>query len=776
MNYSLIRRMLVECLFPVIATFCVFLSAGLPSSSLADSISDNIVVNGNYRIGKEAILLYSSLEGKTVISDRDIDIAVKNLHRTSLFKDVNIKMEKGIVIINVEENPLIIDIIFQGNKKLKDEALSSLIISRKLSPLSESDVSKDVKAIYELYNASGYLKASVDVKISNIDNDNGRVKLVFSIDEGDISHIGGIVFLGNKAFTDNLLKKIISTKEQEWWRFFSSDDVYDPGRVEYDKELLRNHYLDYGYLDAQVTIAFAEISSIDSDFILTYKIDEGQQYNVLGHDFVSEFAEIPEERYEPILEGGKDGSPESYIKAMDHNTRELRKAFSDDGKPFFTVTYDISKDADKHEATILYQASGLKRVFIEKIEIFGNVRTLDRVIRRELSFSEGDPYDKFKIARGRANIQRLLFFNKVDIQVLPGRADDRVIISIEVEERSTGSLAVGAGYSSGSGGQFSVKLDDRNFLGTGREVNFNVSSADSSVRYLIGASFPRIYDRNIDAYTSVFNNKSAYGSNYFDYDTTGVSGSLGFSLADNIRMSLQVRIAEIDFYDIADNVSPLIRENEESYLFSDLTVSLSYDDRDNPINPTTGIKGMLSAGVRLSDNSSVNADMMLKKYTPIYKDIVIGSIEFSAGHIQSLGDREIMAPDRFSLGGGDRMRGFTSNGLGPKDTNTNQFLGGNSYVFSRSEATFPFSTVDDLGVRGGVFLDVGSVFGLGVTEYVSGSETRVIDDGFDLRASVGVAMYWGSPMGTMKFSWAHVLSKQDYDVEEAFQFSIGTSF
>jgi outer membrane protein insertion porin family len=724
-----------------------------------------IAVEGTQRIDPATVRSYMTLKPGDVIETAAINNSLKALYGTGLFADVAISREGDRLIVRVVENPVINQIAFEGNDALDEEELNTEIQARPRVVFTRTKVQQDVKRIIDLYRRNGYFAAVVEPKVIQLAQN--RVNLIFEIQEGPESGIRSISFVGNRVFSDSELKEVVLTKESKWWRILTTADKYDPDRLTFDRELLRRFYLENGYADFRVVSAVAELAPDRSDFFVTFTMEEGERYKFAEIDEESKIKDIKPETLRPLLKF-KTGDWYS-SKLVDDTVLQLTNEAGNFGYAFIEVRPRVRRDREKHTISVTFEVQEGPRVFVERIDIRGNTRTLDRVIRREFRLVEGDAFNAAKLQRSQQRIRNLGFFKKAEANKARGSTPDKTVIEVDVEEQPTGELSIGAGFSTRDGVVGEIGIRERNLLGRGQDLKAAVRISQRTQQFDLGFTEPYFLDRNIAAGVDLFNIRSSrQDESSFREDKVG--GRLRASYEINEEWSHGVRLTGqyVNITDVADDASQIIRDQAGAEFESILGQTLSYDTRDSKIAPTAGFISRLSSdfaglggGVRYAQ-----ATWKSKYYYPLTKKW-IAELSTDVGHIEGLG-QDVRVTDAFLLGN-DTMRGFEVGGMGPRDKFTDDALGAKTYGIGTVEVTFPIGLPEEFGVRGALFTDFGTAFG------ADGPE-NLINDSKSLRMSSGAGIAWRSPLGPVRLDLAYPFLKTDFDETQFFSFSFGARF
>jgi outer membrane protein insertion porin family len=724
-----------------------------------------IRVEGNERIDPSTVVSYLKLRDGDQFDASLMDESVKSVFKTGLFADVVVQRDGADLVVKVVENPIINQIAFEGNDKVKTEDLEKEIELRERVVYTRTRVQSDVARILELYRRGGRFAATVQPKIITLDQN--RVNLVFEIEEGPVTEVTQISFVGNEEVSDSSLRSVLATKETRWWRFLSSSDSYDPDRLDYDKDLLRRYYLKRGYADFRVLSAVAELTPDKKEFYLTITVDEGPRYKVQDVKLTSSLNKLDVETLRPEITLEHDDWYDA--EAVENSVDAIVAALNNQQFVFVDVRPRIERNREEKTLNLTFDVSEGKRVFVEKVDINGNERTVDEVVRREMQLVEGDPLNAAKLQRSERNIKNLGFFERVDLETKPGTTPDQTVIDVKVKEQSTGELSVGAGFSTVDGpiGDFGIR--ERNFLGKGQDVKLSAQLSGRRQDFDFGFTEPYFLDRDLAAGFDLFDTKTDYKKeSSFDEKKTGLGLRLGYPLGVDLRQRLYYRFEATDISNVDDNASFFIRRQEGKRSLSMIGQEISYDKRDSRLTPTDGYILKLS-----TDVAGLGGDTQFGRlktggaiYFPLDRDLIL-SLSAETGLIQGIGE-DVRISDRFFLGG-DNLRGFSFAGVGPRDISTRDALGGNLYGKGTVEMQLPIGLPEELGFAGHVFSDFGTL------RSVDDSGPTIVDDG-KLKMSVGVGVSWQSPFGPVRVDFALPVIDETYDKTESFRLGFGTTF
>jgi outer membrane protein insertion porin family len=757
-------------LFSVIVFVCFVLAPGLaPNAVSAQSaqggVVREIVVEGNQRIEAGTVLSYMLVKEGDAFDNRRIDRSLKSLFATGLFADVTMRRQGESLIVNLIENPVINRIAFEGNRKLNDDELASELSLRPRVIYTRSKVQNDVKRILTLYRRKGRFAATVEPKVIQLEQN--RVDLVFEINEGKWTEVRNIRFIGNREFSDARLREVVRTRETRWYRFFSSDDNYDPDRLALDRELLRRFYLSDGYADFRVLSSVAELTPDRKNFFITFMVEEGNRYTFGKVDLDIRLQDLKPESLSDSM-GVSEGDwydAERVEKTIDKMTNNIGTL----GFAFVAIRPRVTRNREKRTIDVTFEVNEGPRVFVERIDIEGNVRTADEVIRRELRLVEGDAFNPSKLRRSKQRLENLDFFEKVKMEQVPGATPDKTAFKVSVEEKSTGTLSMGFGFSTTSGPLFDVGVTERNLMGKGQNLSLKAMIAERQSKIDLSFTEPYFLDRDIAAGFDVFHTGTDnQDSSSFSTKQIGETLRASYSITENLRQSWKHTIKQIQVEDVPDRASQLVKDAAGNELIFELTHGIAFDKRDSATMPTDGIIIRINnslAGIGGTKRYLRN-NIDVGKYYPLYDQVVL-SLSASVGNIIGLGE-DVNLHDRYFLGG-DKLRGFASSGVGPRDSTTDDALGGEWIYHASSQVTFPLGLPEELGISGKLFTDLGS------TGKLNSSGTSVNDTG-SMRLSVGTGVIWVSPFGPIGIDFGSPLIKESFDKVEAVRVNFGTRF
>jgi len=733
-------------------------------------IISEIKIEGAQRLERDTVLSYLTVAQGDRANEEKLDGSLKALYATGLFADVQVVMDGSALVIKVIENPIVNRVTFEGEDTISKDDLEKEVQLKPRLVYTLPKVQSDVQRILDLYRRQGRFAATVEPKIVQLEQN--RVDVIFEITEGSHTGVRRIKFIGNENFDESKLRGAINTQESAWWKFFSTSDFYDPDRTNYDRELLRRFYMSEGYVDFRVVSAVAEMTPDKSDFFLTFTVEEGDRYKFGKIKIVSDIKGLDGDTLNQYLLS-KEGEWYNADK-VEKTVAKLTAALGDLQYAFVDITPDIDKHKDDKTVDLVYHIKPGERVYIGRIDVSGNTRTIDKVIRREMQVAEGDPFSISKIKRSEQRIKDLGFFEDVKVTPAEGAQPDRSDLKVEVKEKSTGEISMGAGFSSTDGplGDFSIR--ERNFLGKGQDARLGATISGVTKQFDFSFTEPYFLDRDLSAGVDIFHVRSdEQRQSAYNEVNTGFSLRMGYPLSEALRQNLSYTLRGDTIDNVSATASRFVRDQVGDSLTSMVSQELAYDQRDSKIEPTEGFVTKLKtdlAGLG-GDRRYVRAKLSgTQYYTPFEK------ITFSAlgevGVIKGF-NQDVKINDRFFLGA-DTLRGFAYGGIGPRDlTNgANDALGGNRYARGSLEASFPTFMPEDLGFKGHVFGDVG-VLGKN-DEKAQPTELFMSDE--KIRGSVGLGVSWQSPFGLVRLDYAQPVLKQSYDEIEHVHFSFGTRF
>ncbi len=761
----------------------VFLALAMPAAAQEPSRGGGRIttvdVRGTQRIDPDTVRSYMLVQVGDIADQDQIDRSLRALFATGLFRDVTIRNEGSRVVVDLVENPQVNRVAFEGNRRISSEILRSVVLTQPRSVFTPAAVQTDRQRILELYARRGRFRATVDPKIVELDQN--RVDLVFEIVEGDPALVARVAFVGNNAFSESRLRDVVATQQQAWFRLFSSNDIYDPERLTYDRELLRRFYLRQGYADVQITGSAGELTPDRSAFFVTFTIDEGKRYRIGKVEIINEIPRLSTDglrRDIEIADGDwYDGD------AVERGSNTLADALQGRGESFVEVQARVTRNPETGIIDLAYIVREGARAFVERIDISGNTRTEDRVIRREFRLAEGDPLNARQVRRSRDRIRSLGYFSNVQITNQPGSGPEQVNLLTSVVERATGEFTLGGGYSTDAGFLLDAGVRERNLLGMGLDARINGVLAQKRSQLDLSVTDPQFLDRNLAAGADAFliNRDLRFVTGYRE-KRVGSAIRAGYEINDRLRQNWSYALIDRDIFDINTNASRYILEQAGRSLLSQISTTVTYDMRDSRIEPRSGY--VVRVG---GDYAGLGGDVNYFRtrgdaqyYIPFERllndpDFVL-VLAAGGGILTPLGNQDDRIVDRFFLGG-ENLRGFALGGAGPRDLSSGDSLGGQVLWTTSAEMRFPLPLPNELGLLGRTFVDVGSLSGIPASYYnqtlYPGAEPV---SSADPRVSVGVGFSWRSPIGLINVDFAEAVVKKDYDKTQLFRLGFGTRF
>lgn len=758
--------------------FCTVLSMGWASPvtlAHAQQVTlSSIDIEGNARIGDAAILSRAGIAPGQSFDVAELNAALQRLNESGLFESVEFTPSGNRLVITVVEYPTINRINFEGNARINDDALSAIINSGERRVFNPAQVERDVAIIAEAYANEGRLAARITPRIIRL-RDN-RVDLVFEIFEGGNIEIERLSFVGNRAYSDGRLRRVLETKQAGVLRAFVRRDTLVADRIEFDRQVLRDFYLSRGYVDFRVNSVNAQLTEERDGYFLVFDVQEGQQFRIGQVSVASEITGADSEDYREIarIKPGIIYSP----TLLERDIARMERQALRDGVDFLRVEPRVTRNDRALTLDVEYVITRGPRVFVERIDIEGNTTTLDQVIRRQFDSVEGDPFNPREIREAAERIRALGYFETSDVDTREGSTPEQVIVDVNVVEQPTGSLSFGASFSSSDGLGFAVRFSEDNFLGRGQNITANISTAEETRRYGISFTEPAFLGRDV-AFGLNFDIAQT-DSSYTSYETDRFlfRPSLTFPVAESARLQLRYSYEDAEMLpqDPATNGAIIGREiavgGQDS---SALGYRYIYDSRINGLDPN--ITYLFEFGQDFAgfggDATFIKTTARAVGETKVFQEEVTLRASLEGGHL-SFSSGTNRAVDRFLLGT-NAIRGFEPGGIGPRDLSVSDEdpLGGNIYIAARFEAEFPLGLPEEYGVLGGLFYDIGNLYDLSDVDLSGGT---VVGEGGSFRHVIGFAILWNTPIGPLRFNFTEALRKEDYDRDQSFEITLNTTF
>ena len=745
-------------------------------------IIQHIVVRGTQRVEPGTVLTYVGVREGDTYTPADVDTSLKSLTTTGLFSDVKTNFEEatGTLTIRVTENPIVNQVVFEGNSKVSDKDLTKEVQIRPRAVFTRAKVQADVQRIIELYRRNGKFAARVDPQI--IQRPQNRVDLIFSITDGPTTGVSKINFIGNKVFKSDTLKGQMATEESRWWKFLASNDNYDPDRLQFDRESLRRYYINRGYADFKVLSAVANLTPDRTSFYLNFTVDEGVRYRFGNVTIESKIRELPADKLRPLVDVQKGDiySQEDVQKAID----ALTNAAGTQGYAFAEVHPRLKRDAKKRTIDLGFEIVQGPRVYIEKINISGNTRTLDRVIRRQFRLQEGDAFNRVLIDRSRTRIRGLGFFKVVDVKNVPGSQPDRTNLTVDVEEQSTASLQVGLGYSSTTSLLGEVSYTDTNWFGRGQNLRVSLTASYITKQAIFSFTEPYFLGRELAAGFDVYQSQTNFDQATYQSDTTAAVLRLGFPISEfsSVSLSYQYEINDVRPYAGAPLDVQLAAGSTNGSIFSFTYAYADLDDLRKPTNGATFSFSQSFAGIS-GNMKFLNTNAAFGVYRPALDGAIVASLSGRFGYITGYNGQNVPFFQRY-FDGGDTFRGFSLAGIGPRDivapSNTGA-LGGTVRAIGTAQMRFPSLLPESYGINLALFSDFGTMGrldtpkGLCTGAQYSGVGSCVKDN-LAFRGSAGISVQWKSPFGPVQIDLGLPYAKTQYDRAQIIHFSTATGY
>lgn len=756
----------------------------LASASVAEAaVIRSVQVRGAERAGEEAVRANLTIRPGVSFTNTDIDESVKRLYSTGYFSDVRIAVSGSTLVVTVSESQLINQVVFNGNRKIKDDKLAAVVQTQPLGPYNQELINSDIQRLREAYSAIG--RSDIEVTTQVVPVGQGRVNLAFVINEGDRTKIANINFVGNQAYGDGRLQSVILTKESGPLSFLTRKDVYSQDKLRADEDALRQFYYNHGYPDFRIISSDAVLDEATNQYNITFTVEEGPRYR-FGDVVVESTVEGVDSQDLQGLVRTRTGS--TYDAADVQKSMEaISQRVASAGYPFARVTPRGDRNFNNQTIGVSYLVDQGERAYVERIDIRGNTRTRDYVIRREFDFSEGDAFNQQMVSRAKRRLEALGYFTTVNISTAPGSASDRVVVVVDVVDQPTGSFGIGAGYSAGGDGLIlEASVEEKNFLGRGQFIRVAVGGGlDDARSYSLSFTEPYFLGYRLAAGFDIFKSQTS-SEDYYDYDEQGFTLRVTAPITDDLATTFRYTYKKLQ-YDgegdwaggvpntPGDNLSyPYQRLVEEGdFVQSSVSQTLTYNTLDSTTLAREGFYASLTheyAG--LGGDSEFYKISGRGRYFHLLSDEmdIIGSLAVGAGHVVGTGDN-LNVFDQFRVGG-RMIRGFENNGIGPRMLNGDA-IGGTTYFTTSAEVTFPMPAFpEDFGLRAALFADAGTLYGNDV--FTNGETVRGTD--MSWRASVGAGIQWASPFGSIRVDYAIPVVKEDFDEEQKFRFSMANQF
>jgi len=737
---------------------------------------NSVQVEGNQRIETATIVTLTGIKRGKAVTAGALNDAYNRVADSGVFESVEMVPRGSTLVIKVKEYPTINLISFEGNKRIKDEALEGYIESTPRKVFSPSRAERDAEIITEAYTQNGRVGAVVTPRI--IRRSDNRVDLVFEIAEGDTIEVERVSFVGNRVYSDRRLRRILDTKQAGILRAFVRADTLVEDRIEFDKQVLRDFYLSRGYVDIRVSSANVEFTRQRDAFYLVLNIQEGQQFKFGRITTVSEMPGVGAAAYQSALKvkPGVVFSP----SLVENSIARLERQAIRNGVDFLRVEPRITRNDRDLTLDVEFALTKGPRIFVERIDIEGNTTTLDRVVRQQFKIVEGDPFNPREIRESAERIRALGYFGQADVEGREGTSPDLVIVDVDVEEQPTGSLSLGGSYSANDGAGIAISLTESNFLGRGQRLGVRLSTAQESEEYAIGFSEPQLMGRDLrfDLDMGVSGRTSSYAS--YDVDRSFFLPALTFKTGEESSLALRFNWTSSEMKARDNGVSGKVIAGEIAdgrRKTTSVGVTYTFDSRLTGLNPNAGV--LLQAGAEFAglsgENKFIRTNAKMIGQTRVWNEEITLRATFEAGGLNWQGNNFSRAVDRYVLGS-DIMRGFEPAGIGPRDLSNgiDDAIGGNIYAVARFEAEFPLGLPEEIGLRGGLFYDIGNVWGL--EDVNANGSTDIVGGDGSVRHVLGFSLLWTTAIGPLRFNFSKAIKKESFDKEQSFDLTLQASF
>jgi outer membrane protein insertion porin family len=728
-----------------------------------------IVVSGNHTVDTPTVISYLAVKVGDPITSAKISASINALYGTGLFKTVSVTPSGSTISVKVAENTVVASVLFEGNQRFTDANLLAMVDTAARGTYTPERLQTDVASIKNAYDQAGYNNVTVTARTEAVDN--GRLRVVFVVNEGQRAGIAAINFTGNNAFNAGTLKGVINTKETGILSWLFRDDVYDPTKLAVDKELIRRYYANHGYPDAAVTSAVAEFDAKRNGYFINFTIVEGDRYQFGKTGIETSIAGLNANELRDTVqthEGGRYSDADLQKTSEDMAFRATTQGFA-----FADVRPRIDRDVANHTLNVTYLVDQGPRVYVERINITGNVKTRDFVIRRELDFAEGDAFNRNLVNRGKTAIEALGFFKTVDITTEPGSAPDKVILNINVVESSTGDYGLTAGYSTTDGILGEVSLTERNFLGRGQYVRAAVGASGTGKTFDFSFTEPRFMGLKISAGIDLYNHIVDESSdNYYGTTTTGGQFRFGLPLTDDLGTTIFVGYEHKVFSDGSVDPSSLLVNNGDSLNKAFGGYTLAFSTLDDPKHPKSGLYATLTQSYAGWDHNYLKSEAKARYFVPVLEDSgIVASVRGQAGVINDFSGNGVRSTEAFNYGG-SLIRGFETQGVGPRLQANGEYLGGTAYAGLSAEVQFPIPVLpESYGLSGALWADAAVIDG---TPNTNGNAVDPASTDQPFKSSVGASIIWDSPFGPLRGDFGYAITKATTDKPQIFQLTLQT--
>ena len=730
----------------------------------------NVSVEGNQRVAESTILSFAGISRGQAVSAGELNVAAQNIRASGLFSSVDVRPQGNTLAIVVVEYPTVNRISVEGNSRVRDAELLAVVSSQPRRIYSPEQAERDVSAITQVYLNQGRINASVTPRI--IERSENRVDLVFEVIESGVTEIERISFVGNRSFSERRLRGVLETKQAGILRAIIARDTFVRDRIAFDRRVLTDFYQSRGYADFQVQNVDVALTRERDAYLITFNVQEGQKFTFGDITVTSEIpeADIAEFRAALRTKTGATYNPLS----LETDIERLERLAIQKGLNFVQVDPRITRNDRALALDVAFALVRGPRIFVERIDIEGNNTTLDRVVRNQFRVVEGDPFNPREIRNSAERIRALGFFGNANVDAREGSTPEQVIIDVDVTEAPTGSLSFGANFNSDTGIGLQASFRQSNFLGRGQALNFQLSTAQSNRVFSFDFTEPQFLGRDLRfnlglSYRTTDNENALYDTESFTFRP-----GFTFPVSENGRLGVFYVFDYTDLTDVNPTASPIIiAEAEEGAVSTNaIGYSYSYDTRRTGLNPNAGVLLRFGQEFGIGDTDFIKTTALLAAETKVLNEEVTLRATLEGGML-NYGSGDSRVTDRFFLGS-RVLRGFEPGGIGPRDANTDDALGGNTFAVARLEAEFPLGLPEEYGISGGAFIDYGSVWDVGNLRGVS--EADILYNDFTPRTVAGLSVFWTTPIGPLRFNFTEALDAQEFDNPKSFDVTISTSF
>lgn len=746
----------------IVFCFLSFLLTSVVQAKETDVYVNNIEVRGNQFVETGRILANLVSQKNQDINRSHIAKDIRRLMKTGFYQDVRVLHENGVLIFEVIENPMIAALDFEGNDEILTKKLKPLVSLKPGRIVSIAAIKKDEIRLRKEYLKKGFYQVDIHVEQKKLSD--GRISLTFHIDEGDVTRIKRIRFIGNKSFSDRDLQDVTMSRAADFMAWFGDRDVFDSERLKADSQMLMKWYLDHGYLDAQVESTIASLSPDKRWFYIHFNIHEGPIYRVRKLSVSGDMVPSRKALKSTIsLEYGENYS----LQALQNTINAMTETVGDEGFAFANITPEFHRDLNTNTVDIRFHVEKNREIYIRRILITGNSKTEDEVIRRELRQHEASRYSAKNYNLSKKRLNRKDFFEKVRFSFKETEQSNQVDLEVAVQEKKTGSFSIGAGYSQLEKTFFTGKLEERNFLGKGLGANLNASIGGATQNFNISITEPYFLNQELSLTTNVFKTQSDLQTvTQYTQDNVGGGLTLGVPLTEEMSYSIGYQYTRTNLTNIPAGSSLLLLSQAGTNITGEISQAIGWDNRNRVLAATEGSAHSISlniAGIG-GDNYFTEISTSSKWYTELAPRYTFNP-QISWRQISGYKKKPVPIYRRYSMGGMGSLRGFDNYGISILDPLSGDIIGGNQMIQASLNLFVPLPYVETGGFRGVFFLDAGTV-----ADKTNSLQWRT------MRASYGFAIEWLSPIGPVGLIWGYPIRQQPGDRLKAFEFALGSGF